>query len=362
MDNSGGSQLYRFSKKLRNEDSTDRLSNLPDAVLHHILSFLDTRIAVQTSVLSRSWRCAWKYVPVLNFTNRRNFKRYVDKVLSLRYPLSARKIIYEDFLRGKDADALLVKVVEYAMSHATQHLTIHLYPGYGKEEFSFPKILDSILDCSLKTLYLRGLFIDRRFESFGFQLLTTLELRWCKVLNEDLDPFSKFPCLENLVLDYCSKIHSFGHGRLRISGLRLRSLKLVKMHLWKMEISAPNLLSFTLLDFNDGIAFAEITVPSLEHVDVQVTPDPRFFDVVSDITKEHWIFMFQGFRNVKSITLSNRIIKALCNISDFLKKQDSPFTRLEKLNLKWTSSNIPSKVVKYFFKRSSSSKKSINIL
>ncbi|KAJ7940924.1 F-box family protein [Quillaja saponaria] len=34
----------------------DRLSNLPDGILQHILSLFGTRITVQTSVLGKRWR------------------------------------------------------------------------------------------------------------------------------------------------------------------------------------------------------------------------------------------------------------------------------------------------------------------
>ncbi|CAL1386501.1 unnamed protein product [Linum trigynum] len=56
--------------KTRRQDGTadtDRLSHLPEPIIHHILSFLDTKAAVQTSVLSRVWRFAWKHVPALHF-------------------------------------------------------------------------------------------------------------------------------------------------------------------------------------------------------------------------------------------------------------------------------------------------------
>ncbi|CAA0816251.1 Unknown protein [Striga hermonthica] len=48
-------------------DSIDRLSSLPDAVLHHILSFLPTKRSVQTSILSRIWRHLWTHVPDIDF-------------------------------------------------------------------------------------------------------------------------------------------------------------------------------------------------------------------------------------------------------------------------------------------------------
>ncbi|KAB2618578.1 F-box/LRR-repeat protein 25-like [Pyrus ussuriensis x Pyrus communis] len=45
----------------------DRISNLPDDVLHTIISLLSTREAVRTSVLSRRWRNMYAYTSNLEF-------------------------------------------------------------------------------------------------------------------------------------------------------------------------------------------------------------------------------------------------------------------------------------------------------
>ncbi|KAL5856768.1 hypothetical protein ACOSQ3_004226 [Xanthoceras sorbifolium] len=42
--------------EISNQMDIDRLSNLPNHIIHHILSFVDTKCAVQTSVLSKKWR------------------------------------------------------------------------------------------------------------------------------------------------------------------------------------------------------------------------------------------------------------------------------------------------------------------
>ncbi|PIA59127.1 hypothetical protein AQUCO_00400171v1 [Aquilegia coerulea] len=75
----------------------DRISNLPEHILHYILSFLPTKYAVGTSVLSTRWNGLWKFIHNLDFCDehlynssskrpnywkrKRIFRDFVDKVL-----------------------------------------------------------------------------------------------------------------------------------------------------------------------------------------------------------------------------------------------------------------------------------------
>ncbi|GMN19770.1 hypothetical protein TIFTF001_048664, partial [Ficus carica] len=47
--------------------AADLISQLPDHVIHHILSFLPTTYAVRMSLLSRHWRRMWYSIPALKF-------------------------------------------------------------------------------------------------------------------------------------------------------------------------------------------------------------------------------------------------------------------------------------------------------
>ncbi|KAM5586501.1 F-box/LRR-repeat protein [Rosa sericea] len=82
----------------------DRISALPDAVLGHILSFLRTKYAVRTTILSKRWNKLWIYVPSLDFKDQQDFRtfrtdgygselftNFVDRVLLFRQSSDIRK-------------------------------------------------------------------------------------------------------------------------------------------------------------------------------------------------------------------------------------------------------------------------------
>jgi hypothetical protein len=45
----------------------DRISDLPEIVLQHILSFLPTKQVVQSTLLSTTWKHMWSTFPILRF-------------------------------------------------------------------------------------------------------------------------------------------------------------------------------------------------------------------------------------------------------------------------------------------------------
>jgi hypothetical protein len=68
----------------------DRISNLPEGVLHHLLSLMPAHDAVRTCVLKQSWRHLWRSAPGIRFTNcegfgsANRFNQFVDRLLRLR--------------------------------------------------------------------------------------------------------------------------------------------------------------------------------------------------------------------------------------------------------------------------------------
>ncbi|PON68676.1 F-box domain containing protein [Trema orientale] len=56
--------------------AVDRISKLPDPLIHHILSFVPTIDVVRMSILSRRWRRVWYSVPALHLSDTDHMRRY----------------------------------------------------------------------------------------------------------------------------------------------------------------------------------------------------------------------------------------------------------------------------------------------
>uniref|UniRef100_M1D2Y6 Ubiquitin-protein ligase n=1 Tax=Solanum tuberosum TaxID=4113 RepID=M1D2Y6_SOLTU len=64
----------------------DRISSLPDDVLHNILSYLFIFYVVQLSMLSKRWRYVWTTMPYLHFDIDQFYpQRYCDFVIAGRF-------------------------------------------------------------------------------------------------------------------------------------------------------------------------------------------------------------------------------------------------------------------------------------
>ncbi|KAF5931723.1 hypothetical protein HYC85_027894 [Camellia sinensis] len=59
----------KVSAKLSNNNigAMDRISELPDSIIHHMMSFLNRSDVARTSVLSKRWHNLWASFPILNF-------------------------------------------------------------------------------------------------------------------------------------------------------------------------------------------------------------------------------------------------------------------------------------------------------
>jgi hypothetical protein len=210
---------------------SDRLSDLPDCLLHSVLSSLRSRQVVQTCLLSRRWRHLWRSVPCLDVDQRdfllvdpepeapaadasgarfkeikrqRRFEDFADAVLPLNgaWPLDA----YRLHVAERDHHMSSYRWMRRGLARRPAELRV----SYGFEtrgsdvSFDFNYVSGGAgalpLTSRLRKLHLSGLTISAKFaEELG----------------------SECPVLEELKLVECKSDYGFSG---RIASRSLRSL------------------------------------------------------------------------------------------------------------------------------------------
>ncbi|MED6196822.1 hypothetical protein PIB30_050903 [Stylosanthes scabra] len=193
------------------EGGEDRLSDLPDCILIHIMTFLITKDVVTTAILSRRWKVCGNmfhllyYVPDFKFRRMKRFNEAVSKFLLLRdgsVPLLNVDLHHFSCMFAN----IQTSLSEYAVMQNVERLKLH------SDHFLHlsPCVLSSqtltLLDLSSRS---RGFDLPPKI--LNMRALTSLHLKnfgFCGADNESLDPFSSCVKLKILVIEHCSIKHS----------------------------------------------------------------------------------------------------------------------------------------------------------
>jgi hypothetical protein len=210
-------------KPMISTPTVDRISFLPDTILCHILSFIPTKQAVATSILSSKWKSLWLSVLTLDFEDK-TFKNYISfqnfvfiaifsrhttlPILSFRFKCSDNNSPDFDFVDN---------FASFVMQRGIENLNIS----------TSTKLPSSILNCkTLKVLELESLKVEDFSHQMDLPLLETLHLN--KVYFEHhkylVKLLSSCPILEDLQLK-CLYIPDFLVGKEKFESLpSLKSL------------------------------------------------------------------------------------------------------------------------------------------
>ncbi|KAF9588808.1 hypothetical protein IFM89_016168 [Coptis chinensis] len=258
------------AKKLKISTNEDRISSLPNNLIHEILSFLDMKHAARTSILSTRWRDLWTSIPTLNFNStvflestrktskdKDRFIDFIDQVFVHHDKSSVQtfRFFYNDsrHLPPKRVYSWVVALVR----RNVQELVIDI-PASLHYLLSVPLCLFNCASLTVLKLQFERLYVPLALPHFiSLPLLLTLHLKSVNFLDEDLTSklFSSCPVLESLVIVDCR----FGKmKKLIISGLKLKHLMIetgryenfsfYKQFYCKITIFAPNLVSLRLKD------------------------------------------------------------------------------------------------------------------
>nr|XP_011463345.1 PREDICTED: uncharacterized protein LOC101299670 isoform X1 [Fragaria vesca subsp. vesca] len=237
-------------------ESADYISQLPEAVIHHILSLIRCRKgAARTSVLSKRWRDVWTTFSVLTFDQRKfqkpehvqdkrkneMFKDFIDRSLlsHLEKNLNIRK--FELHLTSYDQE--MARGLEHWVGLATENniikeLGLHIHTR-GRNVYNFPR--KAFASDTLTGLRLQSCKLD---PSCAIKLphLQKLYLRDCNVDKQRMQNIiSSCPLIEDLRLICCT-------GLKFLQLLGLLKLDRVEVHhcrgLKKIEVKAANLQTF----------------------------------------------------------------------------------------------------------------------
>ncbi|KAJ4830551.1 hypothetical protein Tsubulata_017538 [Turnera subulata] len=304
------------------EEEVDRLSNLPDEIIHHILSFLDdTPSAVKTCVLSKRWKHLWTSIPDLSF-HHVNWAFLIHtflrrdpntKLHSLRLYICSDYALYS----GVDGVALRNWAVDNAVRYGVRHIDL-----YHRDYIDRCPVPSALLGCrTLKTLTLRHLDVsDLLLSSSCFGGVTDLCLEDC-VFNGCFCVSGIFPNVVNLRLLHLEVVN----GVMEVSGtLQLVYLDMVGLVCDKVKLSAPNLRGFRYSDNGSVINdFFDIDLPSLRRAEVLLYEDGKADRVFK---------LLYGIRSVESLAISIGTLEAL-DKARLLKHQTSSFSKLTFLKL-----------------------------
>ncbi|CAN0865346.1 F-box/LRR-repeat protein At3g03360 [Linum grandiflorum] len=345
----------------------DRLSALPDDILHHILGFLDSKSCVQTTILSRRWTSVWKYVHVLTFNlnsfrSEQSFEQHANGVLSFRSHSSSVSRIEANFMLMD----LLDTIAKYAASHGVRELKVCLH------HTSFVDAFGLIHGCyqSLKVLELQYAdFVGAYHELCScLQVLESLTLTGCYIALRD-DAFVNLPRLESLKLFGCVTI-SGSRDVMKVTAPKLLNLEIDSLDINHFEIVAPKLQSFILKIYCFCVIpdmSSKSNLLSLHRADIKLGSKDYITgnDCSSDIDAERLVNLFKILHNVQVLNLEVDTFKLLikiCNTGNY--RSRSPFRRMKLLNLKCPkkpSKRVLNQVVRYFLGSSRNKEKSFKV-
>ena len=244
-------------------DALDRISQLPEHILHHILFFMPPKDAARTSTLSMTWRQAWNSLPRsdFRFSSRNSYYSYVSEEEKAEFveetgqfiksvdeallPLREQKKIIQRFSLNMslcDAiyDSCIDNWIELVNGNHIETLDLDILSMIHVKNYVLPQKTFSVE--SLVKLSLSGCKLESNYFSYNMKPICLRELTLCFV-EIDSHTIMKIlrccPLLEVFVLDLCMKIRPVVH---LVNVPKLKKAKLYGIS-W-VGVEAPNLEVF----------------------------------------------------------------------------------------------------------------------
>ncbi|KAF9589177.1 hypothetical protein IFM89_019493 [Coptis chinensis] len=285
----------------------DRISSLPDEVLHYILSFLDMWYVVRTCILSKRWRSLWTSVPYINL-DMDILPFYIEDFINFLYNVlfcRDQSNIHTFRLIHNDAHVIdsyeinsIFDCVSIALKDNVRELNLELLASIHLPEIELPR-------CLLNSRSLVKLNLDIDYDNKYF-----------------IKVFISLPESVNLPNLKLLKLQKFGFRDSRHSSLTIYAAQLKHLEICvdeysdknKVSISSPMLKSFRCECCISDEYFLE-DLSSLDRADIDMGMGWRTSD--AEIYRKMMKFL-GGLCNAKSLALSVWLLEVLPRADELL--------------------------------------------
>ncbi|XP_026451695.1 F-box protein At4g09920-like [Papaver somniferum] len=305
------------------EESIDRISNLPDDIIDHILSFLDMKYVVRTSLLSSGWKDTWTSVSTLYFCTSEfmssetkevlPFVRFLDRVLMYKGLSSIEEFhLYWDNKSNEIAKNLDTWII-VALKHSVQRLTIEIEYNENltfrppHRLFKFSSLTSLVLDFNGSQVVLPDSMCLPRVEYLD---LCNIRIDDVKILNKLL---SSCPVLEDLILRDIVARNTDGVSVIESS--HLQYLEIVTCNMAKIfKLSTPSLESFICTDYMIQ-EYSLGNLPSLVTVSInmvikKIEAEEEGDAIEEKLYPEHMMKYLTAVNNVEKLTLLSDVFQS----------------------------------------------------
>ncbi|XP_057444869.1 F-box/FBD/LRR-repeat protein At3g14710-like [Lotus japonicus] len=211
-------------------EKEDKISNLPDFIIGHILSFLPTKIAVATSVLSKSWRYKWTFITKLDFIDEEKWftGKEINKEMFLNF---VNRVLLH--LNSSSIESAKLTLIENYHSYVDQWMSAVVRRGVKKLCID-SAVLSSHSLMEFMSLEQLGLSVHRcvniKLPSFAcLSSLTVLHLRGISLIGETCNNSGNihliFPLLRNYKTEDCTWSSSLKYVTLEAPLLEVVSIQ-----------------------------------------------------------------------------------------------------------------------------------------
>lgn len=355
------------SRKNPRESRVDRISELPDLVLVHILSFLPMDAAIRTGVLSKRFAYKWASTPNLVFDQDSeweidDFITFVNRALLLHDPnCKVQKFtIYMDCMDQVIENSLQEDCVTLWLRFATRKGVEKLNLGFNDEEDPL-QLWESRYD---SYRYLLPQFIFRHssfrklatrfcnFVTYGvvsWAWLKSLSIGYAELNEETIrNILMGSPALECLEFHRCH-----GFARINICSESLKKLSILEP--WApndaegetvLEVSAPNIRSLELSgNWEKMCRLLDMSSLVNAKLDIQMMHQDRNFQYFSEDYSNMLREILKQLSHVENLTVGTWCLEVLSVLE--MKSMPSPLSKhryliLNTLPKKWDLPGIAS--------------------